>query len=172
MRYPPLFIPPFLITCAPHKQLILFGQAHDDYWSKTVHSALRAVAPPDSFEQGAERLKGFGAGAGTVLFFEDEDAVAQWQKNVALYADRFPQWSQHASGAAQINVWTVLEQAGLGASLQHYGNLTNKEVNKMYELPEGWKLQAELVFGEPLAPAGNKDYMDDSKRFKVVGASS
>lgn len=147
-------------------QVILYDQAHDDYWSHTVKEALRAVAPADAFEKGAERLKGFQAAAGTVLFFESETAIRQMQEKISLYADRFPQWSTHSSGMAQINVWTAIEAAGLGGNLQHYGNLTNDALIEKYKLPKDWKLHGELVFGEVLAPAGEKTYMSDEERFR------
>lgn len=151
------------------EQVILFGEAHDEYWSQTVYDALKAVCPAEAFERGAQRLKGFQAGAGTVLFFEDEATVRGLQEQIALYADRFSQWSTHSSGMAQINVWTALEKAGLGANLQHYGNLTNEALAERYDLPKDWKLHAELVFGKALEPAGKKTYIVDEQRFRIYG---
>lgn len=128
---------------------------------------MRAVSPADAFPKAAERIAGFQAAAGTVLFFESQAAVKEWQEKVSLYADRFPQWSTHSSGMAQQNVWTAIEAAGLGGNLQHYGNLTNDAILDQYKLPKDWKLHAELVFGEIKAPAGEKTYMSDEERFRV-----
>lgn len=100
--------------------VILLGEAHDQYWNDTVLGELRKVVPDDEkFEQGKKRIDGFKAGYGTALFFEDGAVVEQFQKNIAAYADRFPEWSTHATGMAQIHTWTTLELAGYGANLQH-----------------------------------------------------
>jgi len=32
-----------------------------------------------------------------------------------------------------------------------------------------WKLRAQLVFGSPESPAGEKEYMNDADRFRVFG---
>ena len=58
---------------------------------------LKGIVPEDQFPATEGRIKGFAAGHGTVLFFEDETVVTELQAKFPLYQDRFPQWSQHAS---------------------------------------------------------------------------
>lgn len=153
--------------------VILLGAEHEKYWNDTVLEELRKIVPDDEkFEQGKARILGFKAAYGTALFFEDGETIEQFQKNVASYADRFPEWSTHSTGMAQINTWTALEIAGYGANLQHYGNLTGPSIIKKLGLSEKYKLHAELVFGSPEGPAGDKTYINDDDRFKVLGASS
>ncbi|CRR91193.1 hypothetical protein PAERUG_P48_London_17_VIM_2_01_13_02863 [Pseudomonas aeruginosa] len=95
-------------------------------------------------------------GAGTVLFFEDQTVVRQLQEQFALYADNFPVWSEQASGMAQFAVWTALAEHKVGASLQHYNPLVDAQTHKTWNLPESWKLRAQMPFGAIAAPAGFK----------------
>ena len=45
----------------------------------------------------------------------------------------------------------MLEDAGMGASLQHYNPLIDDEVRKAWNLPGDWKLVAQMPFGVPVA---------------------
>ncbi len=90
-------------------------------------------ARPDGFVNTEKNLNSFAAGAGTVLFFEDQDAVKALQEKFALYADNFPVWSEQAGGMAQLSVWSTLANAGIGASLQHYNPLIDEAVAKLCE---------------------------------------
>ena len=143
----------------------LFGQAHQDFWN-IVKETLRQMIPADSFQATNDKIDSFAAGFGTALFFEDQDVVKGLQEQFAAYADNFPVWSEHSTGIAQFAVWMALSEAGLGASLQHYNPIIDEQVAKKFNIPASWKLRAQLVFGSVEAPAGEKDFMDDAKRFK------
>ena len=65
-------------------------------------------------------------------------------------------------------VWTLLEEMGFGASLQHYNPLIDKEVKSRWHLPEEWKLIAQLPFGLPLDTPEPKKYVDASRRVIVL----
>jgi predicted oxidoreductase (fatty acid repression mutant protein) len=106
-----------------------------------------------------------------VLFYIDTPTVEGFQANFALYADRFPQWATESSGAHQIAAWAAFEAEGLGANLQHYNPLIDEKVKAAWNVPEGWALQAELVIGAPVAPAGEKTFKEVAgERLKVYGA--
>ncbi len=66
----------------------------------------------------------------------------------------FEQWADHASGIAQILVWTALEIEGLGANLQHMGAIPPVEtaVRKFLNIPDDYKLKANLNFGDKAQP--------------------
>ena len=67
-------------------------------------------------------------------------------------------------------MWTALETEGLGASLQHYNPLITSQVLSTWDLPESWSLVAQLVFGKPVAPAGEKTFGPiEGVRFKTFG---
>ena len=73
-------------------------------------------------------------------------------------------------GADLFIVWTALEKEGLGATLQHYGSLISEQVLATWNLPESWKIVAQMPFGKPTAPAGEKAFSAvEGERFKVFG---
>ena len=150
--------------------VILLGAEHDAYWNDIVLPDLAKVMDAESLERQKERIAGFKAGYGTVLFFEDEAVITGFQKNIPQYAHMFGTWSHHGSGMSQIYVWNTVEAAGYGANLQHYGGVTESSLQTKYSLPPTWKAQAELVFGSVKSPAGEKTYVDDAERFKIFGA--
>ncbi|EPQ27808.1 uncharacterized protein PFL1_04553 [Pseudozyma flocculosa PF-1] len=150
------------------RAVVLLGKEHDHYWTKIVPDELRKVTPPDALEKGLKRVEGFAAGYGTVLFFEDASTVKGLQEKLPLYASSFPQWSEHASGMAQLATWTALELEGYGANLQHYANLTQPAVRAHWQLDDNWVLKSELVFGHPEGgPSPDKPFLADEERVKV-----
>lgn len=148
------------------RAVILFGEQSGKFWG-FVKEALRRIVPADAFPASEQRIDGFAAGAGTVLFFEDQDVITGLQEQFALYADNFPIWSEHSTGIAQFAVWTALANAGIGASLQHYNPLVDADVQKEWGVPASWKLRAQLPFGSNEAPIGEKAFIEDEGRFKV-----
>lgn len=112
-------------------------------------------------------MNAFGSGYGTVLFFEDQNVIKGLQEQFALYKDNFPIWSEQSSGMLQLVVWTALESEGLGATLQHYNPLVDEEVKKEWNIPESWKLIAQMPFGHPVAEPGEKDFAPISERVKI-----
>lgn len=147
--------------------VVLFGEHHDKLWNGLVTDALKKIVPADKFEPTAQKLASFANGRGTVLFFEDQDVVTGLQKQFPLYADNFPVWSEHATGILQYVVWTALANEGVGASLQHYNPLIDNAVAETFSVPKNWKLRAQLVFGKPVAPAGDKAFAPLAERVKV-----
>ncbi|MFH7766470.1 nitroreductase family protein [Acinetobacter sp. BSP-28] len=143
----------------------LYGESHAKFWS-IVRETLRKIVPESAFENTNAKINSFAAGYGTVLFFEDQDAVKSLQEQFPLYAEHFPAWSEHSTGIAQFAVWSSLAEQHIGASLQHYNPVIDDEVAATFDIPDNWKLRAELVFGSIEAPAGEKTFMDDSVRFK------
>ncbi|MCD9031454.1 nitroreductase family protein [Luteimonas sp. Y-2-2-4F] len=150
------------------RAVILFGAQSLRFW-EIVKDALRAIVPAESFANTERKIDGFAAGAGTVLFYEDQDVVKGLQAQFPLYADNFPVWSEHASAIAQFSVWTALANAGIGASLQHYNPLADAAAAAEWSLPASWKLRAQMPFGSNEAPIGDKTFIDDAERFRVFG---
>jgi uncharacterized protein len=146
--------------------VVLLGENHDKLWDITEET-LRKIVPADSFGPTAEKMASFRNGYGTVLFFEDQNVIGALQRDFALYAENFPIWSQHSSGMLQYVVWTALETEGLGASLQHYGNLIEGAVQTQWNIPSEWKLIAQMPFGKPTAQPGEKQFQPLEDRVKV-----
>jgi uncharacterized protein len=89
------------------------------------------------------------------------------QEAFSSYKDNFPGWSLQTSAMHQLAVWTMLEDVGFGASLQHYNPLIDEEVRHTWHLPEEWHLIAEMPFGLPVQGPGDKDFKDLDTRVKV-----
>ncbi|WP_430609176.1 nitroreductase family protein [Enterococcus sp. DIV0876] len=149
------------------RAVILFGEAHEKLWSLT-EAALKPLTPPEAFEATKQKLAGFKAGFGTVLFFIHIDTVKNLQDQFALYADNFPVWAEQSNGIAQSNTWVALEEAGLGANLQHYNPVIDEAVAKEWSIPENWQLRAQLVFGSKESEANEKEFLNDDERFLVI----
>lgn len=148
------------------RAVILFGKESEKFW-EIVKAELRRIVPAESFAPTEAKINSFAAGAGTVLFYEDQDTVRGLQEKFAAYADNFPIWSEQASGMAQLAVWTALAEADIGASLQHYNPLPDDAAAKEWNLPASWKLRAQMPFGSHEQEIGDKTFMDDAERFQV-----
>ncbi|SHI76920.1 nitroreductase family protein [Lutispora thermophila] len=146
--------------------ILLLGRSHDALWDITME-ALRKVVPADKFAPTEEKINSFKMGYGTILYFEDMSIVQSLQQQFPRYKDNFPIWSQQSSGMIQYVIWTALEAEGLGASLQHYNELIEEDVRKHWSIPDNWKLIAQMPFGKPTVPAGEKEFMPLEDRFKI-----
>ena len=150
------------------RAVILFNGQSEKFWS-LAKDELSRIVPADAFAPTAAKLDSFAAGIGTVLFYEDQSVVKGLQEQFALYADNFPVWSEQASGMAQFAVWLALTEAGMGASLQHYNPVADEATRLEWNVPDSWKLRAQMPFGSHEGGFGEKAFMDDSQRFIVKG---
>lgn len=148
--------------------VVLFGAEHQKLWD-IAEEKLRAAVGDGDFSGTKQKLDGFRAAAGTVLFYEDKNVTESLQKQFALYADRFPVWAQQTSAMHQYAMWTELRTLNVGANLQHYNPLVDEDAAKAYAIPDSWELVAQMPFGNIVEPAGEKTYQPVSERMKVLG---
>jgi len=146
--------------------VLLLDKHHTKLWDITME-ALRKIVPADKFATNEEKINSFNAGYGTVLFFEDHNIVEYLQGEFPTYKDNFPIWSKESSGMHQFNIWTSLELQGFGASLQHYNELIEAEVKKEWNIPDGWKMRAQMPFGKPTSNPGEKEFKPLEERVIV-----
>lgn len=146
--------------------VVLFGENYKKFW-QMVMAKLREIVPAEKFAATEDKINSFMQGYGTVLFFEDEAVIEALQKKFPLYQDNFPKWSLQSGGMLQFIIWTMLEKAGLGASLQHYNPLIDADTAKMFDIPATWKLLAQMPFGSVAAPADEKTFLPLEERIKV-----
>lgn len=152
--------------------VLLFGEHHKRLWD-IVKETVKGIVSPDAFAKTGEKINGsFKAGHGTVLFFEDTTVVEQLQRAYPLYSKSFPVWAQHTSAMHQLAVWTMLEDVGLGASLQHYNPLIDGSVRKEWNIDPAWELVAEMPFGTPAAEVGDKTFKPVEGRVIVFGQAN
>ncbi|WP_201554541.1 MULTISPECIES: nitroreductase family protein [Psychrobacter] len=148
--------------------VVLFGAEHQKLWH-IAEEKLRAAVGDGDFSGTKQKLDGFRAAAGTVLFYEDKNVTESLQEQFALYADRFPVWAQQTSAMHQYAMWTELRTLNVGANLQHYNPLVDEDAAKAYAIPDSWELVAQMPFGNIVEPAGEKTYQPVSERMKVLG---
>ena len=136
--------------------VLLTEEAHRKLWN-IVKETLRPIVPAEAFARTESKIDtGFAAGYGTVLFLEDLQTVRALQEKFPTYAAHFQTWSEQTNAMHQLAVWVMLEEAGMGASLQHYNPLIDDAVKAAWKLPKSWRLIAEMPFGIPAAQPGEK----------------
>ncbi len=146
--------------------VVLLNTAHDLLWQTTL-DILRPLIPANKFSATADKISSFQAAYGTILFFEDTTTVTRLAEQFATYKDNFPVWASQANGMLQSNLWMLLEDAGLGASLQHYNPLIDDEVHRIWAIPNDWQLIAQMPFGKPVEQPGSKTFLPLEDRIKV-----
>ena len=113
--------------------VLLLGDEHQKLW-EIVKDTLKARIPAEAFAKTEAKIDGcFASGHGTVLYFEDMSVVRGLQDAFPSYKDNFPTWAQHTSAMHQFAIWAMLEERGLGASLQHYNPLIDEDVRRTWD---------------------------------------
>lgn len=138
--------------------IVLFDSDHEKLWQITENALRNIVNNDQKFIPTKQKIDGFKAGAGTVLFFEDQSVVKGLQESFSAYADNFPIWSAHTSGMHQYAIWTALASLNVGANLQHYNPVIDAQVASTWQVDADWKLIAQMVFGGIEQPAGEKSF--------------
>lgn len=149
--------------------VVLFGEDHKKLWDITEETLKVIVGDDEKFQGTKDKIAGFRAGAGTVLFFEDKGVVRNMQEAASLYADKFPIWAHQTSAMHQYVIWTALASLDIGANLQHYNPVIDQRVADAWDIADDWELNAQMVFGAIEQPAGDKAFQPLDKRMKVFG---
>lgn len=147
--------------------VVLFNKPYSDLW-KITQETLQKIVPAEQFKSTQKRLTSFTTGMGSILFFEEQNAVKNLQEQYPLYADRFPIWSVQSSAIVQYAIWLALADLNIGANLQHYNPIIDKAVKEAYQLPESWLLNAQMNFGSIEQPPDKKTFIPLSERIKVI----
>ena len=82
--------------------LVVMDKKQDELWDR-IFDTFEGKVP-------REKIEGFKAAAGTILYFYDEEVVRALQEKFPTYADNFPVWANQANGMLQINIWTGLRE--------------------------------------------------------------
>lgn len=109
-------------------------------------------------------MDGAREAVGTILFFEDRDAV---EAGIPANEERRLVYKNHASANAQLTAWLALTELGLGANLQHfnigYEQGFDRAIRELLDVSETWELIAEMPFGSIEAPAAEKESIASSE---------
>ena len=135
-------------------------EKQNELWD-AVYDAFEGKVP-------REKIDSFKAGAGTVLYFTDETVTKGLMDAYPAYSSNFPVWNGQANGMLQISVWAALAELGVGASLQHYNPVIDEAVRKLFNVPDNYKLIAEMPFGGIDAEPTPKAKEDISNRVKIA----
>lgn len=149
--------------------VVLFGEDHKKLWEITEETLKVIVGDDEKFQGTKDKIAGFRAGAGTVLFFEDKGVVRNMQEAAPLYADKFPIWAHQTNAMHQYVIWIALASIDVGANLQHYNPVIDQRVADAWDIAEDWELNAQMVFGAIEQPAGDKAFQPVEERMKVFG---
>ena len=149
--------------------VVLFGEDHQKLWQITEDLLRAMVNDDEKFKSTADKMAMFKAGAGTILYFEDQSVIKGLQEQFPLYAHNFPVWAEHTSAMHQYAIWNALAALNIGANLQHYNGVIDEKVAETWNIDSNWKLIAQMVFGGIAAPAGEKTFEPIEKRLKVYG---
>lgn len=157
---------PSAFNSQSNRVVVLLGSHHDKFWDINTN-ILKGVVPAENFASTQEKMDLFKGAYGTVLFFEDKSVVEGLQKQFPLYADNFTLWAHQSVGMLEYTVWNLFEEVGLGASLQHYNPLVDEQVAAEWNIPSSWVLNAQMPFGKPQVPAGEKEFAPVDQKVKV-----
>ena len=149
--------------------VVLFGDDHNKLWQITEDTLRDIVDNEEQFAATKQKMDGFKAGAGTIMFFEDHSVVRGMQAAAPLYADKFPIWADQTNAMHQYIIWTALASIDVGANLQHYNPIIDKKVAEEWNIDEHWELNAQMVFGAIEQPAGAKAFKPVEDRMQVFG---
>ncbi len=149
------------------RAVLLLNKGHEKFWAITLE-ALRKIVPAASFKSTEDKIKGFAAAYGTILYYEEMDIIKDLQTKYPLYKENFPIWATQSNGMLQENVWLGLTQLDLGASLQHYSELIEESVREAFDVPAAWKLIAQMPFGNPTSTPSPKEFNPVETRYKII----
>ena len=149
------------------RMIVVTGDENKKLWDIAKAEVKKTLPEGQDFKPTEDKLNGFAAGFGTILFFEEDTTVKNMQDNFSLYADNFPVWAEQANGMLQHSVWMLLHTEGLAASLQHYNPLIDASVKKEWNVPSTWRLRAQMPFGAADEVPGDRKFLDFSEVVKL-----
>jgi len=156
---------PFNVQSA--RVVVLFGKKHLLLWQK-IREELLEIISDKQVAAVKKKIDGFAKAYGTILFFEDHKALMKLKKQFPQYAKNMRIWTQQANGMLQYMIWQTLSENEVGASLQHYNELIDKTVNKMFNLPKTWEIVAQMPFGSIENEPTEKSFLPLEERIKVL----
>ncbi|KAH7374587.1 Nitroreductase-like protein [Plectosphaerella cucumerina] len=140
----------------PARITLVLGEKHKQLWDVVIETAepiLKGFGP-GVWDAMGPRFQAFKNAYGSVLFWDSGDAIKSAQQTHQSAAHMFEQFADHASGMAQLLIWTALELEGFGANLQHMAAIPPVEaaLKKFLQVPEDYSLKANMNFGEEAQP--------------------
>ena len=146
--------------------VVLLDEANTKFWDH-IYDVQKDVLEGGMQEWMSGVVTGAKNGIGTVLFFEDLDAVEKMPAQGA----RQEAYKQNNNANAQYAVWLALAEMNLGASLQHfnvgYEKGFDKGTKEMFNLPDSYEMLAQMPFGSIEQETGEKEHIYTYIQVKV-----
>lgn len=153
--------------------VVIFDALHDALWERAKDQIVALMGCKNSDAAVAKIDRSFKAAAGTVMFFEDLRATSTHVRRLeSMGLDEKGLEDTLGSrevAAAEFVVWTALSEAGIGASLQHYGLAKDSTLAKDMGIPPWWKMHAQMPFGTVVSPPDAKTFLPMDERSIVMG---
>lgn len=146
---------------------ILLDSKHERLWN-IVTKTLKEIVPVDKFGPTQNKMDMFTKAKGTILFFEDTQIIENLKVEYPLYKDQFDDFASRGMGILQGNIWNVLAEVEIGASMQHYNPLIDDAVKEEWDIPEHYKLSAQMVFGGIINIPETKEKLEASSRVHLI----
>ena len=148
------------------RAILLFQAEHRKLWDMTRSGLLEVVHKQDA-EITNNKMDSFRAAAGTLLFFEEQSIIDSLIEKVPFYSTHFRNWSEQSSGMLQYVIWTRFAEHNVGATLQHYNDIISEKVRLYFDIPNTWRLIAQMPFGGIAGQPKPKDFGPVDHRFMV-----
>ena len=158
---------PSAFNCQSQRVAVLFGERHLEFWG-IVMETLRKIVLAEDFRATEKKINGFAAGCGTLLFYDDNAVTKGLMDRFTPYKESFPIWAEQSNGMLQFAIWAQLEAEGLGANIQHYNPIIDKEVKEAFNIPSDWRLIAQMPFGVPIEEPIQKEFVPIEKRVIII----
>lgn len=148
--------------------IVAFGEKHQQIW-QNVKAVLKEhlVKKEDVFAAAQAKIDRFASGIGTILYYEDQEVVKELKETYAMYAENFSIWSMQANGMVQFAIWSALADNNIGANLQHYNPLIDEKMKEIFDVPDTWKLVAQMPFGSIVQQPDEKYFEVLDNRIKI-----
>lgn len=137
--------------------MLLFGKEQDDLWDITKEEIRKIIPDISAFPATERKMEVFKQSFGTILVFEDTNAIHDLEVKYPLYKENFKEWSSQQTAMLELGLWIALAENGIGASLQHYNPIIDSQITARYNVPSDWRLSAQMPFGVADAPDGLKN---------------
>src|SRR5690625_4746051 len=143
--------------------VVLFDEAKGKFWDH-IYDVQKDVLGGDVWEMMSGTITGSKNGIGTVLFFEDIDAV----KQMPAQGIRGETYKQNNNANAQYAVWLAFTEIYLVETLQNikviYVDGFDRVKKKIFDLPDSYEMLAQMPFGSIEQEAGEKDHIDPDEQ--------
>ena len=139
--------------------IVALGEKNQILWDTITALFDNAIAP--------YKLECFRGSYGTILYFYDNRIVKGLQEQHPIYSASFPDWAMQASAMLQLGIWCGLRDMDVAASLHHYNPVIDEKVKELFDLPEDYKLIAQMPFGGIGGDPRIKEKEDIQNRVKI-----